>query len=127
MLLLCAACRRDLDMLEPAPFPTEPEVFYDDFGPGVQYAAFAGSKVDALDIEYEEVYRGAAALKFTVPSTDDPSGGFAGRSHLAQLIISGDPNTVCMWTTSTSGGPLPRPRPCKPSTPATSNPIGENP
>ena len=40
-------------MLEPAPFPAEPEVFYDAFGPSVQLAAFGGSKVDALGIEYE--------------------------------------------------------------------------
>ena len=53
-------------------------VFDDGFGPGVQFSAFGGSKVDALDIEHDEVYRGTAALKFTIPAPTDPSGGYAG-------------------------------------------------
>ncbi|MYA63312.1 MAG: hypothetical protein F4139_12690 [Gemmatimonadetes bacterium] len=85
MLLLGAACGRDLDMLEPAPYPAEPEVFHDDFGPSVRYSAFAGSKVDALDIEYEEVYRGTAALRFDIPAPTDPSGGFAGGAFHATV------------------------------------------
>ena len=72
------ACERDLTELDPATFPPEAEVFYDDFGPGVAYSAFGGSKVDALSIENDEVYRGTAALRFTVPAPNDPSGGYAG-------------------------------------------------
>ena len=78
ILLGAAACERDLTVLDPAPFPPEAEVFYDGFGPGVQFSAFGGSKVDALDIEHDEVYRGTAALKFTIPAPSDPSGGYAG-------------------------------------------------
>ena len=72
-------------MLEPAPFPAEPEIFYDAFGPSVQFSAFGGSKVDALDIEYEEVYRGTAALKFTIPAPSDPSGSYAGGVFFAEV------------------------------------------
>ncbi len=72
-------------MLEPAPFPAEPEVFYDAFGPTVQFSAFGGSKVDALEIEHEEVYRGTAALKFTIPAPTDPSGGYAGGVFFAGM------------------------------------------
>ena len=72
-------------MLDPAPFPAEPEVFYDSFAPSVQFSAFGGSKVDALDIEYEEVYRGTAALKFTIPAPTDPSGSYAGGVFYAEV------------------------------------------
>ncbi len=77
-LLGAAGCERDISVLEPAPFPPEAVVFDDGFGPGVQFSAFGGSKVDALDIEHDEVYRGTAALKFTIPAPTDPSGGYAG-------------------------------------------------
>ena len=78
VLLGAAGCDRDISVLEPAPFPPEAVVFEDGFGPGVQFSAFGGSKVDALDIEHDDVYRGTAALKFTIPAPTDPSGGYAG-------------------------------------------------
>ncbi|MYA12795.1 MAG: hypothetical protein F4087_15645 [Gemmatimonadetes bacterium] len=78
LLIGTAACERDLDMLDPAPFPPEAAVFIDGFGPGVQFSAFGGSKVDALDIEQDLVYEGTAALKFTIPAPSDPSGSYAG-------------------------------------------------
>ena len=78
ILIGTAACERDLDMLDPAPFPPESAVFIDGFGPGVQFSAFGGSKVDALDIEQDLVYEGTAALKFTIPAPSDPSGSYAG-------------------------------------------------
>ena len=106
-VLLCAACGRDIDLLEPAPFPADPEVFIDDFGPSVAYAAFAGSKVDALGIEYEEVYRGTAALRFTVPSTDDPSGGFAGGAFFSTVPrdLTGF-DALTFWAKATTAAPL---------------------
>ncbi|MDE2679440.1 MAG: hypothetical protein OXI76_16195 [Gemmatimonadota bacterium] len=78
LLIGTAACERDLGMLDPAPFPPEAAVFIDGFGPGVQFSAFGGSKVDALDIEQDLVYEGTAALKFTIPAPSDPSGSYAG-------------------------------------------------
>ena len=78
VFLGAAGCERDLAVLDPAPFPPEAAIFHDGFGPGVQFSAFGGSKVDALDIEHDDVYRGTAALKFTIPAPSDPSGGYAG-------------------------------------------------
>ncbi len=83
VLLACAGCTRDLGMLDPATHPPEAAVFIDGFGPGVQYSAFGGSKTDALDIELDDVFRGTAALKFTVPGPGDPSGGYAGGAFYA--------------------------------------------
>ena len=78
ILISAVGCERDVSVLEPAPFPPEAVVFDDGFGPGVQFSAFGGSKVDALDIEHDDVYRGTAALRFTIPAPTDPSGGYAG-------------------------------------------------
>jgi len=85
ILLGAAACERDISVLDPAPFPPEAVVFDDGFGPSVQFSAFGGSKVDALDIEHDDVYRGTAALKFTIPAPTDPSGGYAGGVFYAEV------------------------------------------
>jgi hypothetical protein len=53
-------------------------VFLDEFGPGVGYQAFGGSKLDALDVDLLVKYKGFRSLKFTVPSVGDPAGAFAG-------------------------------------------------
>ena len=107
ILVLTSACLRDLDTLEPAPFPAEPEVFYDAFGPTVQFSAFGGSKVDALSIEYEEVYRGTAALKFTIPAPTDPSGGYAGGVFYARMPrnLSGF-NALTFWARASTAATL---------------------
>ena len=107
VLVLGSACLRDLDTLEPAPFPAEPEVFYDAFGPSVQFSAFGGSKVDALGIEYEEVYRGTAALKFTIPAPTDPSGGYAGGVFYATMPrdLTGF-NALTFWAKASTAATL---------------------
>jgi len=53
-------------------------VFLDGFGPGVEFQAFGGSKLDALDIDVTVKYQGLRSMKFTVPSVGDPAGAFAG-------------------------------------------------
>jgi len=78
LFLGITGCERDVGMLEPAPFPTDSEVFLDEFGPGVDYDAFAGSKVTALDISFLVTYQGSRALQLTVPNFGDPEGSFAG-------------------------------------------------
>ncbi|MEJ2548726.1 MAG: carbohydrate-binding protein, partial [Gemmatimonadota bacterium] len=78
LFLGTTGCERDVSTLEPAPLPTDPEVFLDEFGPGVDYAAFLGSKVTALDISFLVTYRGPRSLQFTVPNFGDPEGSFAG-------------------------------------------------
>ncbi len=104
-----AACERDLTSLGPASFPPEAEVFYDDFGPGLQYGAFGGSKVDALDIERDVVYRGSAALRFTVPSLNDPSGGYAGGAFFSSVPrdLSGF-DALTFWARASTAATLDR-------------------
>ena len=103
------ACARDLTELDPASFPPEAEVFHDDFGPGVQYSAFGGSKVDALSIENDEVYRGTAALKFTVPAPNDPSGGYAGGAFFSTVPrdLSGF-DALTFWARASTAATLDR-------------------
>ena len=78
LFLGTTSCERDVSTLGPAPLPTDPEVFLDEFGPGVDYAAFSGSKVTALDISFAVTYQGSRSLQFTVPNLGDPEGSFAG-------------------------------------------------
>lgn len=85
VMLTVAACKRDLDDLEPAAFPTTAEVFIDGFSAGLSYAAFGGSKVTAFDVDTEVKYKGSAAMKFAVPDAGDPQGAYAGGGYLASV------------------------------------------
>jgi hypothetical protein len=83
MSLVWTGCERDIDELEEARFPANGEVFIDDFSAGLGYAAFAGSKPTAFDVDQTESYAGSASMKFQVPSTDDPEGQYAGGTFFA--------------------------------------------
>ncbi|WP_419937191.1 hypothetical protein [Candidatus Palauibacter sp.] len=50
----------------------------DGFSPGLEYQAFGGSKVDALDIDETGGRAGTPSLKFTIPLPNDPAGSYAG-------------------------------------------------
>jgi hypothetical protein len=76
-VLTVAGCERDISGLDLAPFDTNPVVFSDAFE-GIDYAAFANSKYDALDVVTDEQYRGEASIKITVPDENDPDGNYAG-------------------------------------------------
>ena len=76
-LLGITGCERDTGGLGPAPFNTDPVVYQDQFN-GIDFAAFLGTKLDALSIDTGEYYRGDASIKVTVPDPTDPSGTFAG-------------------------------------------------
>ncbi len=78
VLFAVTGCDSDPGSLEPAAFPTNGDVFLDDFSGGLNYAAFGGSKVDAIAVDAVVKYRGARSLRFTVPSVNDPSGFYAG-------------------------------------------------
>ncbi len=108
-LAFVTACERDLTELEPATFPPEAEVFYDDFGPGVGFSAFGGSKVDALDIDRDRAYRGTAALRFTVPAPNDPSGGYAGGAFFSTVPrdLSGF-DALTFWARASTAATLDR-------------------
>ncbi len=62
-LAMSVSCQRDIDVLEPATYPTTPEVFIDGFSAGLNYAAFGGSKVTAFDVDTEVKYKGTASMK----------------------------------------------------------------
>ncbi len=77
-LVISGCSERDLDSLGPAPSPSSGEVYLDGFSPGLEYHAFGGSKVDALDIDETGGRAGTPSLKFTIPLPNDPAGGYAG-------------------------------------------------
>ncbi len=78
-LLAFGGCsERDLSTLSPAPGSTDPVVFDDAFGTGVDYQAFAGSKTDAVTIDPSEAKVGSASLRVTVPGPGASEGTYAG-------------------------------------------------
>lgn len=70
-IILFNGCKRDLDVLTPAPFPKDAEIFTDQFGPSVQYQAFGDSKLDAISISTDVKYSGTSSIKVTVPNDGD--------------------------------------------------------
>ena len=79
------SCTRDFEELEPASYPTTPEVFIDGFSAGLNYAAFGGSKVTAFDVDKKEKYEGSASMKFEVPDYEDPEGAYAGGTYFTAV------------------------------------------
>jgi hypothetical protein len=69
-------CARHTGIL--APTIKDPAVFDDGFGAGVDFQAFAGSKLDALGIDSTVTHSGATSIRVTVPAPGDPSGTYAG-------------------------------------------------
>ncbi len=87
VLLLAIAgftsCERDLDLLEPAEFPTNGDIFLDGISGGLDYQAFLNTKLDAISGDTDVKYSGEASLRITVPSVGDPSGFFSGGAFVA--------------------------------------------
>ncbi|MBK7940238.1 MAG: hypothetical protein IPJ82_25550 [Lewinellaceae bacterium] len=80
-MLTVVGCKRELEDLEPASFPTTPEVFIDGFSAGLNYGAFGGSKVTAFDVDTDVKYKGTSSMKFAVPDAGDPKGAYAGGAY----------------------------------------------
>ena len=78
ILALYTSCEPDESTLEQATFPNIAEVFTDTFSAGLQYDAFGTSKVTAFDVDTDVVFEGSASMRFDIPNTSDPEGGFAG-------------------------------------------------
>jgi len=76
-LLATGGCGRD-NLTNPAEPSTDPVVFDDTFGDAVDYQAFMGSLLDAVQMDYSEAYTGTASLKVTVPGPGSVEGTFAG-------------------------------------------------
>ncbi len=85
IMILATGCSHDSKILESEPFPTNAEVFRDEFGSTVTYQAFAGSKLDALDLDQINTYSGSQALQVTVPDVGDASGSFAGGAFTCDI------------------------------------------
>ena len=52
--------------------------FIDGFSAGLQYDAFGDSRVTAFDVDTDIVFQGTASMRFNIPNTSDPQGGYAG-------------------------------------------------
>ena len=63
----------DEDIIGPAPFPTDPVVFVDEFGSSIEYQAFSNSHYEALTVGQ---FDGSTALKFDVLDTIFTGGAF---------------------------------------------------
>jgi len=85
LLLGSTACDRDLDLLEPADFPSEPVVFAEFLTGGIEFQAFDGSKFDAFSVDPDVAFRGDNSIRIDVPIPSDPSGSYAGGAFVATV------------------------------------------
>lgn len=107
ILFFSYGCQRDVDLLDPATYPTSGEIFLDGFGEGLDYQAFSNSKLDAIDIDTEEKHTGENSLRITVPSEGDPSGWYAGGAFVASggRDLSGY-NALTFWAKASMVAPI---------------------
>jgi len=96
-----AGCDRDTSGLKPAPGNTDPIVFDDDFGDGVDYQAFLDSKLDAVQLDTNDPQEGTTCLKITVPGPSNDPPYFAGGAFTANFgrDLSGY-NALTFWAKS---------------------------
>lgn len=107
ILLMTFGCQRDVDLLDPASYPTSGDVFLDGFGAGLDFQAFSNSKLDAIRIDSQEKHAGEKSLKITVPSEGDPSGWYAGGAFVAPggRDLSGY-NALTFWAKASMAAPI---------------------
>lgn len=97
------ACDRDLDLLEPAEFPSNPVVFQEFLTGGITYAAFEGSDFDVFRIDGQEGRLLGNALRITVPGP----GSFAGGAFVAPVARNLTRyNALSFWARAPTGGTL---------------------
>ncbi|WP_299681290.1 carbohydrate binding domain-containing protein [uncultured Dokdonia sp.] len=77
-LVINYSCQPDDENLQEATFPNIADVFIDSFSASLEYAAFGTSKVTAFDVDSDITFQGDLAMRFDIPNTNDPEGGFAG-------------------------------------------------
>jgi len=87
LAVLLLGCQRDLNDLQPATYPTNPEVFINSFSPGLNYAAFGGSVPTAFDVDDQVTYNSisTASMRFEVPDAGDPRGAYAGGTYFTEV------------------------------------------
>lgn len=100
------SCSDDDNGVGPAPFPTQSEVFMDEFGSSVTFQAFAGSKLDAVQTD-QNGYQSSRSLIITVPDVGDPNGSFAGGAFTADIArdLTGY-NALTFWAKATTAATL---------------------
>ncbi len=107
-LILLMGCERELDDLQPATFPKNPEVFIDGFSAGLNYSAFGGSVPTAFDVDNDVTYNSSkASMRFDVPNAGDPEGAYAGGVFSTQVgrDLSGY-NALTFWAKATQSATL---------------------
>lgn len=78
-ILFFMGCERDVEELETASYPANPDVFVDGFSGGLEYAAFGGSVPAAFNVDNETTYNNSSAsMRIEVPDAGDPNGAYAG-------------------------------------------------
>jgi hypothetical protein len=77
-LVALGSCERDLAGLEEAGNPSNGDVYLDAFSGGMDFAAFANTKLDAIYNDPVEKYEGTQSLRVTVPNPGNPAEQFAG-------------------------------------------------
>jgi hypothetical protein len=77
-LVALGSCERDLAGLEEAGNPSNGDVYLDAFSGGMDFAAFANTKLDAIYNDPVEKYEGTQSLRVTVPNPGNPTEQFAG-------------------------------------------------
>lgn len=103
LLLFLSSCEREVEGLEPASYPTTPEVFIDGFSAGLNYAAFGGSVPTAFDVDKDVTYNNSlASMRFEVPDVNDPRGAYAGGTFFTEVgrDLSGY-NALTFWAKAT--------------------------
>lgn len=108
VVLLLMGCERELDDLQPATFPENPEVFIDGFSGGLNYSAFGGSVPTAFDVDNDVTYNNSkASMRFDVPNAGDPEGAYAGGVFSTEVPrdLSGY-NALTFWAKATQGASL---------------------
>jgi hypothetical protein len=72
-------CEREVsDEVSFASFSNNSDVYIDGFSAGLEYLPFAGSKLNAFQVDSEVRYKGESSMRFDVPNFGDPDGSFAG-------------------------------------------------
>lgn len=84
-LIGISGCTDDDGILIPAQFPTDSEVFIDEFGSSVTFQAFLGSKLDGVQVAQSGGYQNSRTLIITVPDVGDTSGSYAGGAFTANI------------------------------------------
>lgn len=97
LIAAVSSCSEDTTGLEPAPFTTDPVVFDDDFGSGVDYQAFLGSDLNAISIDNTTRYDGTASIKITVPDQGSYAGGAFTTNDMRDLTGY---NALTFWAKS---------------------------